>query len=650
MIALQSLQLQNFRSFREAAIQFPPRGLFLIKGKDVETGESSGTGKSAVFLSLAYLLDILPSEFNAKALQNWDTEDELQVTGVFMDGDQKWVLGRGKKTFVKTPDGKTRTGAKAYAEEVRSIFGMTPDVLQALTYRPQGKPGFFLGMGPADKVRFLTDILGLQVIEDAVRVAQDRIKGDEPLLPVLQQRVQAVVAEFQAEKDTQIPDAKDPTPLLKAVDTHRGVQLAADAEILKLETRLQVADKLLRQERASAAGDKKLELQQAQALRKALQQDTDQQARDRQLEASALQLRLQPLLTALAQDYLQGRELQRLQAEVQAAEDQVCPTCGQAWRQTQERLAATRDRIRVLETEIALRPRRQEEVEDLQAQLRRNAAPRPPDPRLERLEAVEQHLGIQLANLTMASDTQEVRTLKTDLAGWRGSHQQASVALAASERELAQVTARNEARESLLQARNVRLDRIRAGIRDTEQKLRNHEQILNQEKDFVAALGRDGFLGIIFEDILAEIAADANRRFARLANVREVSLEFATETEAGRRQIKAFVTVRGHRGRPDVICSGGMLTSVEQVVDMAVIAVIGRRCAGRLPAWICLDEVTNGQGPVTKEAALEVLREAAADRLVLVIDHGTEFKEAFESTLDVEFQAGTSRVNQKGPA
>ena len=54
--------------------------------------------------------------------------------------------------------------------------------------------------------------------------------------------------------------------------------------------------------------------------------------------------------------------------------------------------------------------------------------------------------------------------------------------------------------------------------------------------------------------------------------------------------------------------------------------------------------VTNGQGPVTKESALEVLREAAEDRLVLVIDHGTEFNEAFTQTLDIQFKDGVSTL------
>ena len=47
---------------------------------------------------------------------------------------------------------------------------------------------------------------------------------------------------------------------------------------------------------------------------------------------------------------------------------------------------------------------------------------------------------------------------------------------------------------------------------------------------------------------------------------------------------------------------------------------------------------------MTREGALEVFREQAEDRLILVIDHGTETKEAFSQTIDVEFHAGVSEV------
>jgi len=166
---------------------------------------------------------------------------------------------------------------------------------------------------------------------------------------------------------------------------------------------------------------------------------------------------------------------------------------------------------------------------------------------------------------------------------------------------------------------------------------------VNLEKDFVSLMGREGFLGLIFEEILQEIAAEANSRLGFLANVNRTSLGFSTETDKGKKQIQTWVDIRGHRSKFEVGLSGGMKTSVQQVVDMAVMTVIGRR-TGVTPGWLCLDEVFDGQGRVTKEAALEVLQESAKERLILVIEHDKQLQEVFQKRIEVLFNNGVSSV------
>jgi DNA repair exonuclease SbcCD ATPase subunit len=57
-----------------------------------------------------------------------------------------------------------------------------------------------------------------------------------------------------------------------------------------------------------------------------------------------------------------------------------------------------------------------------------------------------------------------------------------------------------------------------------------------------------------------------------------------------------------------------------------------------------LDESFNGQGNVTKEANMEVLREYAQEKLVVVIDHNSEFKEMFTQFIDVVYKDGRSEI------
>jgi DNA repair exonuclease SbcCD ATPase subunit len=153
-------------------------------------------------------------------------------------------------------------------------------------------------------------------------------------------------------------------------------------------------------------------------------------------------------------------------------------------------------------------------------------------------------------------------------------------------------------------------------------------------------------LGAIFEEVLAEIEAEANERLGRLANVSHLTVHFSTETVTQKGVVnKAILTtvfVDGKEAKLKTL-SGGQFTSLDGVVDLAVGAVIQRR-SGVVPGWLCLDECWNGQGVATKEAVLEVLKEYALNRLVLVIDHSSEFVEAFNQTIVVEYVDGKSRI------
>lgn len=89
--------------------------------------------------------------------------------------------------------------------------------------------------------------------------------------------------------------------------------------------------------------------------------------------------------------------------------------------------------------------------------------------------------------------------------------------------------------------------------------------------------------------------------------------------------------------------SGGMYSVVELVVDLALSAVVSRR-SGVQFGWLVLDEVLDGLGPVEKESAMEILQRYAADRLVIVVDHSSEFQSSFTRSIDVEMSGGVSRL------
>jgi DNA repair exonuclease SbcCD ATPase subunit len=182
-------------------------------------------------------------------------------------------------------------------------------------------------------------------------------------------------------------------------------------------------------------------------------------------------------------------------------------------------------------------------------------------------------------------------------------------------------------------------------VDDKRTELAGIEAELNAEKDFLHVLGRDGFLGAIFDDVLGEISQKATETLGSIPNTSHISVSFRTENNKGKKTISPVFLVDGYETTRKGGLSGGMGASADLAVDLGVAAVVERRL-GTAPGWFCLDETFNGMPRATKEAALEALQNfvAGSDKLVIVVDHGTELKSSFTKVLTVKSEGDRSFV------
>ena len=157
------------------------------------------------------------------------------------------------------------------------------------------------------------------------------------------------------------------------------------------------------------------------------------------------------------------------------------------------------------------------------------------------------------------------------------------------------------------------------------------------------------FLGAIFDEILVEVSAETNELLRNLKNVATTSVTFVsdkvTEKGAVKQQIRPVILKNGVELDLEVELSGGQGDSVELAVDLGLSAVIGRR-TGKRPGFLILDETFSALDVISKESCLEILQKAAADTLILVVDHSSEFSEAFSAYIDVESQNEVSRITR----
>lgn len=170
---------------------------------------------------------------------------------------------------------------------------------------------------------------------------------------------------------------------------------------------------------------------------------------------------------------------------------------------------------------------------------------------------------------------------------------------------------------------------------------------LGAEKDFLACVGRDGFLGLVFDDVLHAISDETNRILAEVPNVAHVTIRFESERETQdgklRKEIKPQILANGRPVSLKAGLSGGMQVAVELAVDIALAKVVSER-TGMFPGWMVLDEAFDGLGINAKKACLAILAKAAADRLILVVDHSTEVREGFDTVIDIALRDGVSIV------
>lgn len=219
--------------------------------------------------------------------------------------------------------------------------------------------------------------------------------------------------------------------------------------------------------------------------------------------------------------------------------------------------------------------------------------------------------------------------------------------VSALEAAVARVSMDNAREEERVRVAQERLAKALAAVAEAEAKHAGIMKSISAELDFQRLIGREGFLGSIFDEVLWEISEETNRILAQFPNTSHVTLNFRSEstTQKGsiKKSITPVVTVGGFEAPLLSGLSGGMLTATELAVDIAVGNVVSRR-TGVVPGWVVLDESFEGLGPSEKEASMEILRVYGAEKLVLVVDHASEFKEMFSQFIDVKCDGGVSRV------
>jgi len=692
---LKSISGVAFGSFIDKFEQdLPETGLLLLDGTNLETGGSSGSGKSTFIHALNYPFGTCKVPLTA--LQNWDVDTAPSVTAVYeIDGHEVEVT-RGKR-FQLSIDGIPFPGsAKQKEEKLDQLFGLDAEFRSALTYRGQRKPGLFLSKTDAEKKEFLTKVLKLTEFEIAALQGEANIKRLEAELALLAARYDDLVMRLGLVGKPDVPAAQKIVDDVRALVSFTGDESASlQHSIAQIQAEANQAAEdatAVYQPTVDAVGAR------LDALRRVVVPEappSKELIEQRELEANCV-VRFERMKKDDREKYLavqrQRAELnttvQRLSLQlgtaqgVMAQKDGVladletlkadkCPTCEREWQESETKRLEYEDKLAALNAKLEQLIVVQDQVNALKDEL--GALTYEPDPNLPKMQGVldrirsnvatEEHKVRYARTVETAALAQQVAQAQVELADMREAvrkqTEEVRGAVLAGIESLVQLE--REATDKLsglnaeLQQRNYELgqaqaqqkeiDRIHASMAAINATRAPMVGQLVMEQDF--ELLRQKFLAAYFDDVLDEISRKTNDILGSIANTAHCTLQFTSEklTAKGtvKQEIVPVVTINGHKATVTHGPSGGMLSAIELAVDLAVGAVIARR-SGTCPGWLILDESFDGLGPVEKKTCMEILQTYAHDRLVIVVDHASETKGLFTQRVHIEYKNGRSQV------
>lgn len=696
---LKRLTLSNYRSFVDTSeVELPESGLVSLNGKNLDTGGGSGSGKSNFITAIAYLLGFSPLPYTD--FQSWYTDKDPIIHGEFETSQGTFSIIRGKHFKLFMGEDEILGSAAQKEAKIDEVFGMPAEFRKLLTYRGQRQPGSFLSNTDSKKKEFLTQILGLDKFEAALEIGAKNVTRLEASLCSAYDMVgslREVLKGFESTENLEnLLSEVNGTEALLGTQKACLAKLKADLANLhkEIESETNVILSLTRSAHKQAmeaygafeADPLSVEVDNTEVDRlsktvasckdriEALVKEDRAMKAGHDASARGLQQAIDSENAKINQIPGLEKQINRLRDEITKLEAGKCSVCERTWEESKVKAAALVLEKFDLETKVTEYQKSRAVVFQLQQQLEpfRNFEP---NPKIAQMAQAKSDLEAKLA-----TEKQKIDSLQAVCRSEKNTKQaelkaEASSLLAEGEK---QARLRREARQpeaeaigqkilflnddialnqteyNDLQRRITRAQYVedqrkvyQPKLEDAADLATSYEVELKAEKDFLALIGREGFLGSIFDEILTEISDTTNAMLASVANTRHCSIEFKSEslTQKGTttRSIVPVVSVSGHESTLKSGLSGGMMSVVELAVDLAVGRVIATR-TGTCPGFLILDESLTGLGPVEKETSLELIQSYARDRLVLIVEHATEFNALFTKSILIEFSEGRSIV------
>ena len=165
---LESVHLKNFRSYKNSEYTFGP-GLTAIVGPN-------GSGKTTLLEGFVWALyGTAAARGSADSIIPADESGSPSVVATFFLSDTTWTVERTLKVAsIANVGGEVASTLKGVTEYVEGLLGMTRDEFYACIMANQKDLAWLQGKSGPDRHRFVSKILGYDIIKDAQKTAREK--------------------------------------------------------------------------------------------------------------------------------------------------------------------------------------------------------------------------------------------------------------------------------------------------------------------------------------------------------------------------------------------------------------------------------------------------------------------------------------------
>jgi len=621
MIKLLNIEINNFLSYKEARLSFENRGLCLIDGYNYDENDPNAAGKSSLVSAIAFALySGVPRDIKIDEV----VRRGCKKCSVCLDFDEDGVayrIERGRKpnflrfliNGVEVEDDPQKA--------IERVIGLSLKTFYRCIYFPQKTDTNYLISNDRDKKEILTNILDdLSIFDLVERKIKEEVKGVKSSLESLGYSLGSVTGsltetvsnmEYYKEKSENFEEERS-SKISSLSESKKGVEETNNELKEKIKT---LKGKILAIDEGElqTINDKIAEFDKLRKIKTTIL-----------LSRQSISSSINGWKTKIAE----------LEAEKKDIDTGICPKCKQKLphKEGEEHQALSVVDIAELRSNISNAKTKDEEERQREERV---------DSLLE-LEKTWIEKRTNLINIQRDNDY----ILKTEIPNLEFSINKNKNIIDELMKNLDHaVKSTNGYGETFKKLTEDEVGYKRK-VDEINLNIEDQERSLSDLKILEETFGKNGIKTYVFQSIVSELNSKVQTYVDQLFN-RSMQLSFENEREKSSGEVVQEFSTVIKLDNEDV--SYGSLSGGEQrrmilAVDLALADIIMKRSSKSFNVKF-FDESFNELSSSGKETTMYLLKGLAKDvDMVGVIDHSTEFRGIFDSTIKVELRGGVSKI------